>query len=172
MRTNVTWIVRGMVAVAGLVLVCSAAAQEPVLTLKALEQYYDGVTFDHDAHIDYAEGCASCHHHTTGDKPLDPRCVNCHDGGTRSNTAAVACQDCHSAQPYSAEQLRTQQENVYTYHNDKPGLKAAYHLSCMGCHEQSGAPMGCQDCHLRNEAGDALYRSGAHLPAPKVGAKH
>jgi hypothetical protein len=172
MRTNRKWIVWGMVALAGLVLVGGAAAQNPVMQLDAIQQYYAGVTFDHQAHVDYAGNCASCHHHTTGEAPLDPSCLNCHDGGTRSNTAAVACQDCHLAEPYSASQLRTKQENVYTYHNDKPGLKAAYHRGCLGCHAEMGAPTGCQDCHLRTEAGDSLYRTGAHLPAPTVGKGH
>jgi hypothetical protein len=172
MSNNRKWIVRGMVALAGLVLVCSAAAQSPVLTLDALKQYYDGVTFDHDGHIDYAGSCAACHHHTTGEAPTDARCLNCHDGSLRSNASSVACQDCHSAQPYSALQLRSKQENIYLYHNDKPGLKAAYHRSCMGCHEVAGAPMGCQDCHSRNDAGESLYRTGTHLPAPVVGKGH
>jgi hypothetical protein len=173
MRNNCKWIVRGVVALAGLVLVCSAAAQSPVLTLDAIKQYYDGVTFDHEAHVDYAGNCSSCHHHTTGETSQDPRCLNCHDGGTaRSNTAAVACQECHLANPYSASQLRSKQENVYLYHNDKPGLKAAYHRSCMGCHTEVGAPTGCLDCHTRNSDGDSLYRTGVHLPAPNVGKGH
>jgi hypothetical protein len=171
MRTNRKWIIRGVVALAGLVLVCGAAAQDPVMDLNSLQQYYQGVTFDHDGHVDYAGDCVSCHHHTTGEAPVNARCLNCHDGGLRGANTAVSCRDCHSAEPYTAAQLRAKEEAIQ-YHNDTPGLKAAYHRSCMGCHAEVGAPMGCQDCHSRSDAGDSLYRTGAYLPSPTAGKGH
>jgi hypothetical protein len=172
MSNNRKWLVRGMVALAGLVLVGNAAAQDPVMTLNSMQQYYEGVVFDHDAHVDYAEGCASCHHHTTGEASLDQNCLNCHNGGLRGTNTAVSCRDCHSAAPYTAAQLRSKDEAIHQYHNDTPGLKAAYHRSCMGCHAEQGAPMGCQDCHARSQAGDSLYRSGAYLPPPATVKGH
>lgn len=172
MMTYRRWIAGGAVALAGLILAGGVAAQDPVITLNAMAQYYDGVVFDHESHIDYAGDCVSCHHHTTGEVPVDVSCLNCHDGNLRGTSTAISCRDCHAAEPYTAVQLRSKEKALYQYHNDTPGLKAAYHRGCMGCHVEVGAPLGCQDCHPRNEMGDSLYRTGAHLPSPTVGQGH
>lgn len=167
---------RGM-ALAGLLIWAAAgagAAPEPPTTiqLKSLTQLYGEVTFDHAMHVSLAEGCASCHHHTTGSAPLNRDCLRCHAGGQVS--AQVACGGCHSLTPFSAQYLREKDADVQRYHTDQPGLKAAYHLSCLGCHQEAGGPTGCTDCHARNDAGDALFHAGAYAPAssPKGGAGH
>ncbi len=167
---------RGMAVAAVLTLTAggAGAAQEPPATveIKSLAQLYGAVSFDHAAHVSLADGCATCHHHTTGSAPLSPDCQRCHAGGEVS--AQVGCGDCHSRAPFSAEYLREKDADVQRYHTDQPGLKAAYHLSCMGCHEENDGPTGCTDCHARSDAGDAFFHAGAYAPAggAKGGAGH
>jgi hypothetical protein len=84
----------------------------------------------------------------------------------------VSCQSCHEADPFTAAQLERKADDRYQYHIDKPGLKAAYHLSCLGCHEESGGPTGCEDCHGKSAAGDAFYHSGAFAPKASAARSH
>lgn len=60
-------------------------------------------------------------------------CDSCHHTGDYT-----PCSDCHTA--------ASPEEGV-------PGLMEAYHQSCMGCHEETGAgPYGkdqCNQCHLK-----------------------
>ena len=67
-------------------------------------------------------------------------------------------------------------EDPNLHHTGKVGLKGAYHLKCMGCHQEMGAPTGCQDCHPRNSKGDKFFHAGAFAPetagAPKKGGHH
>lgn len=134
--------------------------------LDSLANYYEPVTFDHAMHSEVAGSCADCHHHTTGDAPTNPTCARCHEAG--SEASAIACRDCHSANPFSAENLKTIDDNPQLYHTGKPGLKGALHQKCMGCHQEMGAPTGCQDCHVRTDAGDAFFHAGPYAPAPKA----
>ena len=139
------------------------------LTLNSLSQYYDGVEFDHAMHLDVESDCAVCHHHTTGAAVQNSRCAKCHHGGEMQ--AKVACRDCHVKEPYSAKNLEVQKGDIQRYHNDQLGLKGAYHQSCLGCHQKMDAPTGCQDCHSRNESGNALSRSGKFAPKTSAAAK-
>jgi len=128
-----------------------------LVSLDTLVKYFDGVEFDHTMHTELGEDCSACHHHATGTGTTDDRCVRCH-----ANSAAVAivgCRDCHATESFSAEHINLVALDVYQYHIDKPGLKAAYHWNCVGCHEQMGGPTACQDCHAKTPAGDALYRA-------------
>jgi len=147
----------------------AATGQGPAeIKLDRLVNLFDAVTFDHASHVEIAGDCATCHHHTTGDGAGGERCGRCHAQSPKS--ADVACQSCHEADPFSAAQLEREESDRYQYHIDKPGLKAAYHWNCLGCHEESGGPMGCEDCHARNKTGEAFYHSGAF--APKATATH
>ena len=139
-----------------------------LVTLDSMASLYQGVTFDHASHEALADGCATCHHHTTGSAPLSTACQGCHAAG--QPTATVACQGCHQAEPFSAAALRAKDQDIHLYHTDKVGLKAAYHLACMGCHKEMGGPVGCQDCHARTDAGDAFYHAGAYAPPPAPAA--
>ncbi len=133
--------------------------------IDALAQYYDAVTFDHTMHVEAAEdNCAVCHHHTTGTPTDDPNCVRCHN--TSQEGDLVACQDCHAKNRFEADYLQQIENNPRLYHRSKVGLKGAYHLRCMGCHQEVGAPTGCEDCHSRNDAGDKLFHAGTYAPAP------
>jgi hypothetical protein len=102
------------------------------------------VPFDHQLHVSYA-ACVECHHHTTGDSPSDPSCSSCHrSNGEEYN---ITCQDCHPIDRYSPEYLGNLNTTT-RYHIDIPGLKGAYHLNCIHCHEAIGTgPTGCNECH-------------------------
>jgi len=149
-----------------------AATDKPPAQVKIdrLAEFFDAVDFDHAGHVEIAGDCASCHHHTTGDGAGGERCARCHAQSPKN--AKVSCQSCHEADPFTADQLERKADDRYQYHIDKPGLKAAYHLSCLGCHEDSGGPTGCEDCHGRNAAGDALYHSGAFAPKASAARSH
>jgi len=129
--------------------------------LDSLAKYYGPVAFDHAAHVDMAE-CSNCHHHTTGTGPAAPTCARCHDGAEEGDS--VSCTDCHEAEPFIHANL-VKLENPEIYHIDKPGLKGAFHLNCLGCHEETGGPTGCQDCHEITEAGEKLFNTGKFAPA-------
>jgi hypothetical protein len=64
-------------------------------------------------------------------------CRGCHHrspAGARPPT----CQSCHPREPGRSGEPTT----------DKPGLTAAYHRQCIGCHEAMGiGKTGCTDCH-------------------------
>jgi hypothetical protein len=144
----------------------SAMAQDDIIKLNTLSNLFDGVIFDHAMHVEASPGCETCHHHTTGTPASDGKCALCH-GSDRGNAAAnpaVACRDCHLEQPFSAENIRVKEGQRILYHADQPGLKAAYHLGCLGCHAEAGAPTGCSDCHPRNATGDAFYNAGTFAP--------
>lgn len=151
----------GLLCAAGSVAAATEGGPQEV-TIKRLASLFDAVTFDHAAHVEIAGACATCHHHTTGDGAGGGRCDRCHANSPKS--ADVACGSCHEVDPFSAVQLERKADDRFLYHIDKPGLKAAYHRNCLGCHEDSGGPTGCKDCHARNATGDEFYHSGAYAP--------
>jgi hypothetical protein len=134
------------------------------IELGSIAEIYEPVIFDHAAHVLMVETCSFCHHHTTGTAPEKGNCSRCHQEG--EETSSVACVDCHEAKPFSSQSLKAKESDPLLFHVGKPGLKGAYHQSCLGCHEQIGAPTGCQDCHVRNDKGDQLFHSGKYAPVP------
>ncbi|MGD9343176.1 MAG: cytochrome c3 family protein [Desulfuromonadales bacterium] len=130
------------------------------VTIDVMAEYFDGVEFDHEMHTELGEDCSACHHHATGTGTTDERCVRCH--ADSDEVAEVGCSDCHFVDTFSAEHINREAADVYQFHIDTPGLKAAYHWSCLGCHEQMDGPTGCQDCHARTSEGDAFYHADAH----------
>jgi hypothetical protein len=148
------------------ILAVAAETGPATVKLDSLADLYRPVEFNHAMHVDLVDGkCATCHHHTTGAAPLEPRCQECHRAGEPAKV--VACRDCHTVLRFSAEYLAELAANPQLYHNDKPGLKGAYHRKCLGCHQENGGPTGCQDCHERTKAGDAIFRTDV-TPAPKT----
>ncbi len=147
---------------------CTAADLPDTVEIDGLAKYYYAVDFDHSMHIDIVESCAACHHHTAGTPAVDEKCTMCHDRTEASSP--VACQRCHAPDPFSAEQVYSRERESRRYHVDKPGLKGAYHRSCLGCHISEGAPIGCQDCHERNQLGDSLFKASLETPNAKVAA--
>ncbi len=142
-------------------LAMDAADAPESLEIDSLSELYEPVTFDHLMHTEIAR-CAECHHHTTGTGPASPFCGRCHEGDKEAET--VACTDCHPARRFYADYLKTL-EDPELYHIDKPGLKGAYHLNCLGCHSKIGGPTGCQDCHEMTEAGEKRFDTGRFAPA-------
>jgi octaheme c-type cytochrome (tetrathionate reductase family) len=92
--------------------------------VNTFEDTYGSVRFMHSQHAASLGGdCAACHHY----RPADPEA-----------SETVACSACHQT-AFDRE------------HRGRVGLKAAYHLQCMGCHEKSGkGPVDCEGCHLKN----------------------
>jgi hypothetical protein len=133
------------------------------VSLDTMAELYDAVEFDHAMHTDLGEDCSACHHHTTGTGTIDERCVSCH--ANSDEVASVGCRDCHASDPFSAEHLNRESQEIYQFHIDRPGLKAAYHWNCIGCHEEMDGPTGCEDCHARTPQGDAFYHSDASANA-------
>lgn len=107
-----------------------------------LQELYEPVDFDHQMHAEnYA--CNACHHHTTGDGTQNKTCEKCHAHSEPSDD--VSCSGCHQ-QMVPLSSLAGPAENI-SYHIDKPGIKGALHLQCLGCHRIEGGPVGCQECH-------------------------
>ncbi len=129
------------------------------VSLDSMVALFDGVEFDHAMHTDLGEDCSACHHHTTGTGTIDKRCVRCH--ADSNEVASVGCRECHLANPFSAENINREALDRYQFHIDTPGLKAAYHWNCVGCHEEMDGPTDCQDCHARTPHGDAFYHHDA-----------
>lgn len=128
---------------------CLSAMDGPdVVELDTLTNIYAGVTFDHAMHADMTS-CATCHHHTTGVPAEDSRCMPCHEASGEADE--VACSGCHATSPGSAEKMKESQE-VSLFHTDTTGLKRAYHLQCMGCHNEMEAASGCEDCHFKKDS--------------------
>lgn len=152
----------GVILLCGILAVsCYAQAPPGEVEIDSLTNLYAGVVFDHAMHVETTEDCSDCHHHTTGTQVSNEYCAKCHDGA--QEIAVVSCQDCHSANPLSPENLHIPRVDYY-YHDDKPNLKAAYHLNCMGCHQQVDGPTGCEDCHAKTDAGERFYYSGKYAP--------
>lgn len=164
-----------MAIVAALVLLtssmCFGSGIPDRITINGIEKYYKPVSFDHAGHINKLKDCGLCHHHTTGAQVSDPNCARCHKNSGAQ--ATVSCKGCHKVDPFSSESLqKDKQQRPPFYHLDKPGLKGAYHLSCLGCHQKMGAPTGCQDCHKRNDSGDAIFHSGSYAPPAPTKSKN
>jgi hypothetical protein len=87
------------------------------------EKKYEPVRFMHSKHAAALDGdCAACHHL----RPADPKAPE-----------TVACRACH-------------QETAIGDGSERIGLKAAYHMQCMDCHEKmKKGPVGCEGCHAK-----------------------
>lgn len=139
------------------------------ITIDSLQSLYAPVTFGHARHIERERDCAVCHHHTNGAPAAKERCLGCHRGGHEVKT--MGCKSCHPSDPFSAAAVDTKYKNTQRFHEDKPGLKAAYHLGCMGCHAKKGGPTACTECHGLTTTGNAFYRSGEFAPKPGKSGK-
>lgn len=117
-----------------------------------MKELYEGVVFDHVTHAD-CFGCGSCHHHTTGASSLNDSCTPCHAESSAADD--VSCSACHKEN--TAFLSLPVGETVTVYHIDKPGLKGALHLQCLGCHQSEGGPTGCQECHVFTTAGQKRF---------------
>ncbi len=134
------------------------------IEISSLSDLYEPVSFDHDMHIEaLEENCTLCHHHTAGTPAEGPRCITCHANSGEADSPL--CADCHVAEPFSAANLEKNRNTPNLYHQVKPGLMAAYHQNCLSCHQEMGAPTGCQDCHTLTDKGEKFYNTGKYAPA-------
>lgn len=87
------------------------------------ERKYEPVRFMHAKHAAALDGdCAVCHHY----RPADEK-----------SPETVACRACH-------------QDNRQENGKERIGLKAAYHMQCMNCHEKmKKGPVSCEGCHAK-----------------------
>ena len=77
---------------------------------------------NHSSHEAQPKDCTTCHHHRSADmtKKEITRCSACHQDSFNSKIPG------------------------------RVGLKAAYHLKCMGCHQEvKQGPTGCIGCHAK-----------------------
>ncbi len=137
------------------------------VTIDVIAQYYEPAEFDHAMHTEVAEDCSTCHHHATGTGTTDPYCLRCHSDYEELDE--VSCQGCHSEDTFSAEAINRQSQQDL-FHSDMIGLKGAYHQSCLGCHQEMDGPVGCEDCHAKNDEGEKLFYSGDYAPEPTENA--
>lgn len=160
-----------MAALASQVGLAPVALSE-VIELDSLKNLYEGVSFDHDMHIEIVgENCSVCHHHTAGTVAQGPLCITCHANSPAADDPT--CSGCHEKEVFSAANMKKSWETDLLHHRSKPSLKAAYHQNCLACHVENGAPAGCTDCHGMTDAGEKFYDAGAHAPVPKAeGAGH
>jgi len=145
-----------------------AADAPDTVVINSLAHLYSGVDFNHGLHTEVAT-CEQCHHHTTGGEVIDPNCRRCH--ANSGATASVSCMECHSSDRFSKDDL-SKLDNPQLYHIDKPGLKGAYHLNCVPCHQQMGGPINCQDCHALTEAGEKMFQTGRQARAETAGSEN
>lgn len=158
-------------ACALLAAVTASGSQEipDTITLSSLGNLYQPVRFNHAGHIVALKDCGTCHHHTVGTPSSDRNCGRCHKSIEAQRV--FDCKKCHAATPFTAANVNARMADPQRYHRDTPGLKAAYHLSCSGCHEEMSGPTGCTDCHALTDQGKAVYRTGAYTPEAGHGKK-
>lgn len=125
------------------------------ITIDYLQDLYEGVEFDHLMHTDMYP-CATCHHHTTGDSTTDDSCIRCHANPETAND--VSCSGCHEEKQTGKARISDGSNNLY--HIDKPSLKGALHLQCVGCHQSESGPTECLDCHGFTPAGEKRFKVG------------
>ncbi|GBE14041.1 high-molecular-weight cytochrome c precursor [bacterium BMS3Abin14] len=141
------------------------------LLIDSLSNLYGGVDFDHAMHMNIADDCSVCHHHAFGANVAEKKCAKCHSDN--KGTSSAACPDCHVKDPFTAKHIKAMESDPDRFHNDIPGLKGAYHLRCLNCHVEMGAPSGCTDCHKRTDAGNKFYHSGKYAPSGGgIGGQH
>jgi len=138
------------------------------VTIGGLAHLYKPVVFNHRWHTKLAP-CKDCHHHTTGRQDMDPNCFRCH--ADSKETESVACSSCHSSKQFYSEQL-AKSRDPRLYHIDKPGLKGAYHLSCVPCHVKKNAPSHCEGCHAMTDAGKSYFNLNDKAAATKTKGNH
>jgi octaheme c-type cytochrome (tetrathionate reductase family) len=90
--------------------------------IKKNNDLYEPVRFMHNKHMQITGDCVTCHHYR-------PDAENANE--------LVRCSACHQA-AFNAKVP------------ERPGLKAAYHLRCSGCHEEmKQGPVNCTGCHKK-----------------------
>ncbi len=124
------------------------------VTIGYLQELYEAVNFDHLTHAEMYD-CSSCHHHTTGTGTQSETCKMCHAATEASGD--VSCSGCHNSTKTIVASVNNPTIQTTVYHIDKPSLKGALHLQCLGCHRSDNGPTGCQECHSFTPAGKKRF---------------
>jgi hypothetical protein len=128
---NVAPILAGLiVALAGVAIWSLPAVSQMDMLYVPTDSYPEltrpAVPFEHEKHNEMAgldSNCVACHHYYEDGKLVKGM-----------DSVGMACVECHSLDG----------EGKY----GQPSLTDAYHLQCMGCHDQKDAgPITCGDCH-------------------------
>ncbi len=141
----VVWLILSVLPASGM----DAEEAPASVTIDYLQDLYVPVVFDHQMHSDMYN-CNACHHHTTGTGTESDNCKKCHAASAASDD--VSCSGCHKHST-GAPAAAGNHTDDFIYHIDKPGLKGALHLQCLGCHLSEDGPTGCEDCHDFTAAG-------------------
>jgi hypothetical protein len=98
-----------------------------IVILDELENLYVPVRFDHRAHAEMTKFGGDCEicHHFTPPESPHPACKQCHPS------------------------------EIHFEDLTQPGLKGAYHRSCLGCHKDWDSDTACEICHERKVQGVA-----------------
>jgi len=124
-RTIVTLVLAGLLTV---LFIGAAQSQDDIVELKAeafLKHTRPAAVFKHDEHNEKAElqDCNICHHVYKDGKLM-----------ADEDSVGTPCADCHGLKANGRQ----------------PGLMAAYHKMCKGCHEAKGkGPLACGQCHVK-----------------------
>jgi hypothetical protein len=125
-----------------------------IVEIDSLTNLYAPVEFDHALHEDTADSCRTCHHEPFG-KPL--ACADCHEEAHppesfdhEKHWEYDSCDSCHQAEAADKLVCRGCHKTPFDEENLAViGLKGAYHVQCMGCHEENGVDNDCATCHQR-----------------------
>lgn len=108
--------------------------------IKKQEDQYGPVRFMHAKHATQANDCAVCHHY----RPSDPAALE-----------TTRCSACH-------------QESFKADYPERVGLKAAYHMQCVDCHQKKNkGPVDCIGCHAQNVLDHKQLVKLPENPAPE-----
>ena len=108
--------------------------------IKQRTDLYGPVKFMHKKHMTVTDSCVTCHHYRPDDN---------------NSSETVRCSACH-------------QQAFHPDVPDRTGLKAAYHLKCLGCHKEvKNGPVSCTGCHGKNvpDHRDLVQLSGNPAPS-------
>ena len=131
---------------------------EPVVTAPAFPEYYsNGSPATITAHraekwmeVNSSEYSSISYGQATDFHAVMSNKIACTDCHHNSGDEIHACKDCHGT-PFNPDDMT------------KPGLKAAVHERCQGCHtEIFGGPDGCKLCHTQESVGAVV------VPAPEI----
>jgi len=135
--------IAGILLVAGAISYAAFPVKPPEEPIRIMFTAVSGnVLFHHKTHSSdsgYGISCFDCHHHYEEDEPGLYTCKDCHQIPEEDESAPQACLDCHD---------ETEVEDTEITNGTD-----AFHLQCMGCHEDFGAGPGegseeCSSCHV------------------------
>ena len=140
---KLAYFLAGILLVMGIICYAAFPVKAPEVPIRIVFNAVAGnVLFAHQTHASatgYGIACQECHHHPPGDEVEPIACSACHQIPEEGQKAPQACLDCHDI----------------TEVEDTEFIKAsdAFHMQCIGCHEEFGkgpgeGPQHCSACHV------------------------